>query len=109
VVIKKCALLKKTQKLLNANISVLFYFKNKAKKWNSITKKTSLYLHFLKQHWLKEVVKGKNDGRMEGWWIIFGVFHNGVCSILIRSKYLRRYTSTKLKNFRVVFNFFFFG
>jgi hypothetical protein len=35
-VIKKHALLKKTQKSLNANIFVRFDFKNKTKKWNSI-------------------------------------------------------------------------
>jgi hypothetical protein len=43
---------------------------------------------------------------------VFSVNNNrnrGVCSILLRSKYLRRYTSTKLKNFGVFFKFFFFS
>jgi hypothetical protein len=46
-VTKKCALLKKIRKSLNANIFVRFDFKNKTKKWNSIFTKTNLFLHFL--------------------------------------------------------------
>jgi hypothetical protein len=43
---KKCTV-KKTQKLLNAYIFILFGFKNKTKKWNLILTITSLSLHFL--------------------------------------------------------------
>ncbi len=59
-VLKKYALLKKTKNSLNANIFLLFGFKIKQRKWNSIFTITSLSMHFFQQHWLKEVIKGKN-------------------------------------------------
>jgi hypothetical protein len=57
---KKCALLKKTQNSLNANIFVHIGFKNRTKKFNSIFYYKKPFFDFFQQHGLKEVVKGKN-------------------------------------------------